>query len=157
MKLACDSIAGRRNRVDAIVLFALSSSLGSGESFGSGRDPPTIHGSGAVVPSVAALADTSDQATGGSGSTRSTSSWRPSREFDVAEILAPSVWLERCARRISEVDIEIAEAEARRIARDLLRFERTAAMPPEAAVDFVAMEMAKPNRTPFERRRTDRG
>jgi len=30
-------------------------------------------------------------------------------------------------------------------------------MPPEAAVDFVAMEMAKPNRAPFERRRADRG
>ena len=73
------------------------------------------------------------------------------------ETLAPNIWLERCARRISEVDIEIAEAEARRIARDLQRFERTAAMPPEAAVDFVAMEMDKPNRSPFERRRTDRG
>ena len=73
------------------------------------------------------------------------------------ESLAPNVWLDRCARRISEVDSDIAEAEARRVARDLQRFERTAAMPPEAAVDFVAMEMAKPAPGPFERRRTDRG
>ena len=73
------------------------------------------------------------------------------------DTLAPNVWLERCARRISEVEQDIAETEARRIARDLQRFERTAAMPPEAAVDFVAMEMSKPDRAPFERRRADRG
>ena len=79
------------------------------------------------------------------------------RENVVPETLAPNIWLERCARRIAEIEHEIAETEARRIARDLQRFERTAAMPPEAAVDFVAMEMAKPNRAPFERRRTDRG
>lgn len=74
----------------------------------------------------------------------------------MAEILAPNIWLERCARRISEVDAEIADAEARRIARDLQRFERTAAMPPEAAVDFVAMEMSKADQARFERRRADR-
>jgi len=79
------------------------------------------------------------------------------REIVVPETLAPTVWLERCARRIAEIEQDIADTEARRIARDLQRFERTAAMLPEAAVDFVAMEMAKPNRAPFERRRTDRG
>ena len=78
-------------------------------------------------------------------------------EIAVPETLPPNIWLERCARRIAEVEQDIAENEARRIARDLQRFERTAAMPPEAAVDFVAMEMAKPNRAPFERRRADRG
>jgi hypothetical protein len=75
----------------------------------------------------------------------------------VHETLAPNVWLERCARRISEIEQDIVETEARRIARDLQRFERTAAMPPEAAVDFVAIEMAKAERAPFERRRADRG
>ena len=72
------------------------------------------------------------------------------------ETLAPHVWLERCARRIAEVEQDIAETEARRIARDLQRFERTAAMPPEAAVDFVAMEMSKADQARFERRRADR-
>lgn len=72
------------------------------------------------------------------------------------ESLAPIIWLERCARRISEVDQEIAEGEARRIAREMHRFERTRAMPPEAAVDFVASELSKPARDPFERRRSHR-
>lgn len=73
------------------------------------------------------------------------------------EIVAPTEWLERCARRISEVDAEIADAEARRIARDLHKFERTRAMAPEDAVDFVAAELAKPSRAPFERRYSNRG
>ena len=74
----------------------------------------------------------------------------------VLETLPPNIWLERCARRISEVDREIAESEARRIAREFHRFERTRAMPPEAAVDFVASELQNPNRAPFERRRSHR-
>lgn len=77
-------------------------------------------------------------------------------EMNVVEPMPPTLWLERCARRISEVDDEIADAEARRIARDLHRFERTRAMDPEAAVDFVAMTLADPARQPFERRRTER-
>jgi hypothetical protein len=97
------------------------------------------------------------QAAGNLVIARPTQEWTCRPEIDMPETLAPNIWLERCARRISEVDNDIAEAEARRVARDLQRFERTAAMPPEAAVDFVAMEMAKPNRSPFERRRTDRG
>jgi hypothetical protein len=70
--------------------------------------------------------------------------------------LPPQLWITRCARRISEVDIEIAEAEARRLARDIKRFERTGAMAPEDAVDFIAREMANPHRGPFERRKTHR-
>ena len=77
-------------------------------------------------------------------------------EWKLTETLEPSVWIERCARRISEVDQEIIDAEARRLAREMLRFERTRAMPPEAAVDFVAMQLANPGRAPFERRRTNR-
>ncbi len=74
----------------------------------------------------------------------------------MVETLPPHVWLERCARRISQVDQEIADAEARRIARDLHKFERTRAMQPEAAVDFVAEELANPARAPFERRQSSR-
>jgi hypothetical protein len=77
-------------------------------------------------------------------------------EVNVDENLPPSVWVERCARRINQVDHEIAEAEARRLARELHRFERTRAMEPEAAVDFVAMALADPQRAPLERRRTNR-
>jgi hypothetical protein len=69
--------------------------------------------------------------------------------------LPTSLWIERCARRISELDREMAEAEARRIARDLHKFERTRAMEPEAAVDFVTLQMAEPLPR-FERRRSNR-
>ena len=75
----------------------------------------------------------------------------------VVEGLPPQIWLERCARRISEVDADISDSEARRLARDFQRFERTRAMPPEEAVDFVARELANPERAPFERRRSHRG
>ena len=75
----------------------------------------------------------------------------------VLEPLPSPVWLERCARRIAEVDDAITQAEARRLARDFHRFERTRAMAPEDAVDFVARELANPDRGPFERRRTHRG
>ena len=75
----------------------------------------------------------------------------------VLEPLPSPVWLERCARRIAEVEEDITQAEARRLARDFHRFERTRAMAPEEAVDFVARELAKPDRGPFERRRTHRG
>jgi hypothetical protein len=81
---------------------------------------------------------------------------RHMKETSVVENLPSSIWVERCARRISEVDQEIVDAEARRIARDLHKFERTRAMEPEAAVDFVAMALADPARRPFERRRTNR-
>ncbi|HEV7912840.1 MAG TPA: hypothetical protein VGP22_03685 [Albitalea sp.] len=72
------------------------------------------------------------------------------------EELPQNVWLERCAHRIVEVDREIATDEARRIARELKSFERTGVMAPEAAVDFVADELARPQRSRFERRSTPR-
>ena len=72
------------------------------------------------------------------------------------ENLPQHVWLERCANRITEIDRDIAADEARRIARELQSFERTAVMAPEAAVDFVASELAQPNRGRFERRTTPR-
>lgn len=71
--------------------------------------------------------------------------------------LPQTVWLERCAHRITEVDRDIAADEARRIAREMRAFERTAVMAPEAAVDFVASELARPRPGPFERRASPRG
>jgi hypothetical protein len=71
--------------------------------------------------------------------------------------LPQHLWLERCAHRISEVDADIAADEARRIARDMRAFERTRVMAPEAAVDFVAGELARPRPGPFERRTSPRG
>jgi len=68
------------------------------------------------------------------------------------ESLATDVWLERCADRIVDLEPGIADPEARRIASELQSFERTRAMEPEAAVDFVAEELAKPDRSRFERR-----
>jgi hypothetical protein len=72
------------------------------------------------------------------------------------ENLPQQVWIERCANRITEIDQDIAADEARRIARELQSFERTGNMSPEAAVDFVASELAQPNRGRFERRATPR-
>ena len=66
------------------------------------------------------------------------------------------VWLERCARRISEVEQGIHPDEARRLARELKNFERTGVMPPEAAVEFVASEMRRPEHARLERRSTPR-
>ena len=65
--------------------------------------------------------------------------------------LTPTEWIERCALRIVELDQQIARDEARGLARELCSFERTAAMVPEAAVDFVASELLHPVPR-FERR-----
>ena len=65
--------------------------------------------------------------------------------------LPSAEWIERCAQRIVQVDQQIADNEARGLARELRHFERTAAMVPEAAVDFVAAELARPAPR-FERR-----
>ena len=64
-------------------------------------------------------------------------------------------WIERCALRIKQLDQSIADAEAIDLARDIAGFERTAAMAPEAAVDFVASELARPAPR-FERRAASR-
>jgi len=65
--------------------------------------------------------------------------------------LSTTEWIERCARRIVELDQQIARDEARGLAREFRSFERTAAMVPEAAVDFVATELSHPMPR-FERR-----
>ena len=64
-------------------------------------------------------------------------------------------WIERCALRIVQMDQGIADAEAIDLARDIAGFERTAAMAPEAAVEFVASELSRPSPR-FERRSESR-
>ncbi|MEO8836595.1 MAG: hypothetical protein ABI364_07625 [Caldimonas sp.] len=65
-------------------------------------------------------------------------------------------WRARCAQRIAELDQDISRVEAERLARDVYAFERTRAMAPEAAAEFLAIEMRRPDRAPFERRSASR-
>ena len=69
--------------------------------------------------------------------------------------LPPSDWVTRCIQQIRLVDPSLDEEEAADVARQLLSFERTGAMPPELAVKFVVSQLAGP--TPrFERRSPSR-
>jgi hypothetical protein len=93
-------------------------------------------------------------ATAAPGATR-----RPTLERErshVMEVLDPVVWRSRCAQRIAELDQDIPRIEAERLATDVYAFERTRAMSPEAAAEFVSAEMARPDRAPFERRAQSR-
>ena len=65
-------------------------------------------------------------------------------------------WIRRCAIRITEVDADVGRAEARSIALALHDFERTRALEPELAVEFVAAELVRPQPV-FERRAAPRG
>ena len=76
--------------------------------------------------------------------------------MDPTDTLDPTTWRTRCARRVAELDAEITRSEADRLARDVYAFERTRAMTPEAAAEFVAVEMNRPDRAPFERRSVSR-
>lgn len=70
--------------------------------------------------------------------------------------LASEEWCDRCAKRIMELDRHLTRNEAQKIAEDVHAFERTRVMEPEAAADFVAAEMSRPDRPHFERRSADR-
>jgi len=61
-------------------------------------------------------------------------------------------WRERCARRVRELDQEISESEAQTVAQDVYDFERTRAMQPEEAADFLAAQMSQTEPPRFERR-----
>ena len=61
-------------------------------------------------------------------------------------------WRERCARRVRELDRQISESEAETVAQDVYDFERTRAMLPEDAADFVAEQMSQSEPPRFERR-----
>ncbi len=65
-------------------------------------------------------------------------------------------WCERCAQRIAAYDAAITVAEARKLARDVYAFERTRAMGPDRAAEFITLEMTRPDRGPFERRAVPR-
>jgi len=60
-------------------------------------------------------------------------------------------WIARCVQQIRRVDTELSNEEATELAQQLLDFERTGSMPPEAAVEFVVSEFAK-SKPRFERR-----
>ena len=68
------------------------------------------------------------------------------------ETIDPAAWRSRCAQRIAELDQDISKVEAERLAKDVYAFERTRAMSPEAAAEFISVEMTRPDRAPFERR-----
>lgn len=76
---------------------------------------------------------------------------------DDMEDFAADEWIARCAARIIEIDNGIAEDEAKKIAQEMLAFERTGAMAPEAAVDFVVSLYESPEPERLERRTTRRG
>ena len=73
------------------------------------------------------------------------------------EALDPLAWRSRCAQRMAELDPDLTRSEAERLAKDVHAFERTRAMDPEAAAEFVSIEMSRPERAPFERRSMPRG
>jgi len=73
------------------------------------------------------------------------------------EALDPTAWRSRCAQRMAELDPDLTRSEAERLAKDVYAFERTRAMEPEAAAEFVSIEMSRPERAPFERRSVPRG
>ena len=73
------------------------------------------------------------------------------------EALDPAAWRIRCAQRMVELDPHLPRGEAERLAQDVHAFERTRAMEPEAAAEFVSIEMSRPERAPFERRSAPRG
>ena len=68
------------------------------------------------------------------------------------QTLSAAEWRERCARRIRELDRQISESEAQTVAQDVYDFERTRAMLPEEAADFVAEQMSQAEPPRFERR-----
>ena len=72
--------------------------------------------------------------------------------MQTVNILDAADWRDRCAQRIAELDQDLSKIEAERLAKDVYAFERTRAMSPEAAAEFVAVEMSRPDRAPFERR-----
>ena len=76
--------------------------------------------------------------------------------METLNTMDPADWRNRCAQRIAEIDQDLSRVEAERLAKDVYAFERTRAMSPEAAAEFVAVEMSRPDRAPFERRATAR-
>ena len=72
------------------------------------------------------------------------------------EPLDPNQWRARCAHRITVLDDQITGSEAQTVAEDVYAFERTRAMEPEDAADFVAEAMGRTVPPRFERRSPNR-
>jgi hypothetical protein len=62
-------------------------------------------------------------------------------------------WVVQCASRLVDIDRDLSYDNAVEIALAAKEFERTGAMEPGAAAEFVANEMSKPEGLRFERRR----
>ncbi|MEP7301755.1 MAG: hypothetical protein ABI699_09520 [Caldimonas sp.] len=73
-----------------------------------------------------------------------------------SDVLEPGDWCRRCALRLAELDGQLSHTEALTIAQDVHAFERTRAMDPETAAEFVADMMSKTEPPRFERRSPDR-
>jgi len=69
----------------------------------------------------------------------------------ILNTLSQSEWIARCASHLSKIDPQLSSDEAAALANEFLLFQRTAAMDPEAAADFVASEIAR-GQPRFERR-----
>jgi hypothetical protein len=65
--------------------------------------------------------------------------------------LTSSEWMARCAGHLLQIDPQLSSDEATGLAHEFFQFQRTAAMTPEAAADFVASEIAR-GQPRFERR-----
>lgn len=65
--------------------------------------------------------------------------------------LTQSEWIARCAAHLVGIDPQMSGDEATGLAHEFFQFQRTAAMTPEAAADFVASEIARAQPR-FERR-----
>ena len=72
------------------------------------------------------------------------------------DTLSADQWCERCANRFMELDPKLAVSDAQQTAQDVYAFERTRAMTPGEAADFVVAEMSRPDHAQFERRSVDR-
>ncbi len=66
-----------------------------------------------------------------------------------------SEWIARCASHLLQIDPQLSNDEAAGLANEFFHFQRTAAMTPEAAADFVANEIAR-GQPRFERRSVER-
>ena len=111
--------------------------------------PAAITAIGATSVAIAATATTGTETV---TATAATGHPAPDAKGSRMEDIDPASWRSRCAQRMAELDADLTRSEADRLAKDVHAFERTRAMAPEAAAEFVSIEMSRPDRAPFERR-----
>ena len=113
----------------------------------------TITAIGATSVAIAATATTGTETVTANTATGNPD---PDAKGSRMEDIDPASWRSRCAQRLTELDPDLTRSEADRLAKDVYAFERTRAMAPEAAAEFVSIEMRRPDRAPFERRSATR-